>query len=141
MLMSIPLIGIVFLQTIHDKYEEWDVGFGWLIPLTFPVLSIIFATWTVTETSKDRVIMKNTYVFILSLVASVFYLGLLYFILGSMPREADALREYIHHIMGPSSWYLGTIQAVVVVLVGKLFLEHVTQEDGTSRKTRRINRK
>jgi hypothetical protein len=137
--LSIPLIAIVFLQTIHDNYEQWDIGFGWLIPLIFPVLSFIFATWTVAETQKDKIVMKNSHVFYLSLLASIFYLSLLYVVVGTMPREADALREYVQHKMTPSSWYLGFIQAVVVVLVGKFFLEHIPEEDkpAASPKSRR----
>jgi hypothetical protein len=129
-IMALPLIAIVFLQTIHGNYEEWDAGFGWLIPLLFPVLSLIFATWTVAETRRDRVVMHNKYVFFLSLIASVFYLALLYAVLGSMPRELDQLHDYIRRVMRPSSWYLGSIQAVVVILVGKFFLEHVPEQEG-----------
>jgi hypothetical protein len=134
-LLALPLIAIIFLQTVGGKYEEWEDGFGWLIPLVFPILSLMFATWTVAQTRKDRVVVANKHVFYLSLVASIFYLVLLYVVVGKMPRkdtafapDAKAFQDYVEHVMRPSLWYLGTIQAVVVVVIGKFFLEHIPEE-------------
>ena len=128
MVMSIPLIVIIFLQTLNDNYEQWDTGFGWLIPLVFPVLSFMFATYTIAETATDRVVLRNLHGFILSTVASIFYLTLLYVVVLSMPREEEKLRFYVEHNMKPSSWYLGTIQGLVIALVGKFFLDHVPSQ-------------
>jgi len=124
--LATPLIAIVFFQTINRKYDEWDTGFGWLTPLVFPVLSFIIATWTVAESREDRMVLKNTYVFVASVVLSVFYLSLLYAILLSMPVEIKDFRDYVVSVMRPSLWYLGTIQAIVVVAVGKFFLEDIS---------------
>ena len=138
--MTIPLVALIFIQTLHDNYEEWDTGFGWLIPLVFPVLSFIFATYTVGETEKDRLVLRSLHGFVLCLVASIFYLSLLYVIVVSMPREPLQLKNYIEHKMRPSSWYLGTIQGLVVILVGKFFLEHVPEKTNGSISPRRIIR-
>ncbi len=129
--MSIPLIAIVFLQTVNKKFEEWETGFGWLIPLVFPVLSFIIATWTVAESRKDQLVLKNRYVFVASMLLSVFYLLSLYTIVVLMPREFDEFRNYVKEVLRPSSWYLGTIQAIVVVVVGKFFLEEIAIEAHT----------
>jgi hypothetical protein len=128
MVMSIPLIVIIFLQTLNDNYEQWDTGFGWLIPLVFPVLSFMFATYTISETATDRVVLRSLHGFVLSTVASIFYLTLLYVVVLSMPREEEKLRFYIEHNMKPSSWYLGTVQGLVIALVGKFFLDHVPSQ-------------
>jgi predicted PurR-regulated permease PerM len=124
-LLSIPLIGIEFIQTLNDNYDQWDVGLGWLIPLVLPVLSFIVATWTVTETDSDRVLLKKFHVFVTSLLASVVYLGLLYVVVLLMPRDLELLRDYIEHKMKPSSVWLGVLQGIVVIMVGKFFLEHI----------------
>jgi hypothetical protein len=126
--LSIPLIGIVFLQTINKKYEEWDTGFGWLVPLIFPVLSFIIATWTVAQSRKDKMVMKNFYIFGASMLMSVAYLAALYAVLMMMPSEIGAFHTYVKEVLRPSSWYLGTFQATVVVAVGKFFLEEIYEE-------------
>lgn len=130
--LSVPLIAIVFLQTINKKYDEWDTGFGWLVPLIFPVLSFIIATWTVAETRKEKMVMKNSYIFVASMVLSVAYLLALYVILLMMPREIDEFRMYVKEVLRPSSWYLGTIQATVVVAVGKFFLEEISPDESAT---------
>jgi hypothetical protein len=133
--LGLPLIGVVFLQTIKGKYgqNDWDTGFSWLIPLLFPTLSLIIATWTVAETPKDRIIMTNKHVFYLSLTVSIFYLGMLYSVIGFMPPTLSEFETYVANIMRRSSWYLGTVQAIVVVLVGKFFLEHIPEENQSER--------
>jgi hypothetical protein len=129
-ILGLPLIGVVFLQTLKGKYgqSDWDTGFNWLIPLLFPMLSLIIATWTVAETTKDRIIMANKHIFYLSLTVSIFYLGMLYAVIGFMPPTVSEFEEYVANILRRSSWYLGTVQAIVVVVVGKFFLEHIPEE-------------
>ena len=131
--LALPLIAMVFLQTVHGTYEPWDVGFSWLSPLVIPILSLMIATWSVAETRRDRVTLKNKHVFFLSLLASVFYLALLYVVLLSMPLDnvgqPSPLEKYVETVMRPSSWYLGAIQALVVVIVGKFYLEDIPEEE------------
>jgi hypothetical protein len=126
--LSIPLVGIVFLQTLNRKYEEWDTGFGWVVPLVFPVLSFIIATWTVAQSRKDKMVMRNFYIFGASMLLSVAYILALYTVLWMMPSEIGAFHVYVKDVLRPSSWYLGTMQAIVVVAVGKFFLEEIYEE-------------
>jgi hypothetical protein len=80
--------------------------------------------------------MMNKHVFYLSVIASIFYLGMLYSVLGFMPHTVSEFETYVANIMRRSSWYLGTVQAVVVVLVGKFFLEHIPEEPSSQDPTR-----
>ena len=72
--------------------------------------------------------MANKHIFYLSLTVSIFYLGMLYAVIGFMPPKASEFEEYVANILRHSSWYLGTVQAIVVVVVGKFFLEHIPEE-------------
>ncbi len=134
-IFSLPLFGLVFLQTISRRYPEWETGFTWLIPLLFPILSFIIATWTVAKSSRDRIVLQNGYVFYSSVVLSIVYLASLYFIAALVPREIDQIKIYVVEVMHPSSWYLGTFQAIVVVAVGKFFLEEINEEPSERDKT------
>lgn len=125
--LSLPLLAIVFFQTINHKYGDWETGFAWLIPLLFPILSFIIATWTVAESRKDKVSLQNAYVFYGSVFLSVCYLMSLYVVVGLVPRNVDQIEEYVKGVIHPSSWYLGTFQAIVVVAVGKFFLEEISE--------------
>jgi len=83
------------------------------------------ATWTVSETRKERVILKNKFVFVSCALLSIAYLIALYTILWQMPVEVTELNEYLERVMRVSSWYLGAFQAIVVAAVGKFFLEEI----------------
>ena len=129
-IMSLPLMAIVFFQTITGRYGAWEIGFAWLIPLLLPVLSFIVATWTVAESRKDKILLQNAYVFYASVAFSVFYLALLYVVVARLPRDLVEINDYVANVMRPSSWYLGTLQALVVVAVGKFFLEEIAVNGG-----------
>ena len=103
---AIPLLGIVFIQTIRQRYE-WETGFGWLIPLLFPILAFMIATWTASQTRKEQVVLKNKFVFVSCILFSLAYLLALYAILWQMPREIGDLDQYVDRVMRASSWYLG----------------------------------
>jgi len=134
-ILALPLFAIVFFQTVRQRYE-WETGFGWLIPLLFPNLAIIVATWTLSETRKEQIVLKNRYVFILSLLFSIVYLLALYTVVWQMPLDFDAVKVYVEKVMRYSSWYLGAFQAIVVVVVGKFFLEEIPEKHSSPRKPR-----
>ena len=128
--LTLPLIFFVTVQTVNGRYgEEWDAGFAWLMPLLFPILSFIIATWTISYTRRDRVVMRNLYVFVTTVMLSLFYICMLYFVLIRMPLTEPDAKHYIQHTLKASLWFLGALQALVVVTVGKFFLEEVSDHE------------
>jgi hypothetical protein len=131
-LLALPLIFIVTLQTINGKYgAKWDEGFAWLAPLILPTLAVMYATVTVRQTDKDRVEVANRHVFHLALTASAAYLFLLYLVIGIAPTDAEAFQQFANDTMGHTELIFSVIQSLVLVLVGKFFLEDIANDPPT----------
>jgi hypothetical protein len=56
----------------------------------------------------------------------------LFGVLWLLPREISEIEVYVNDVMRTSSWFLGTGQALVIVVVGKFFLEDL-EEEGAER--------
>jgi hypothetical protein len=134
LVLGIILFANVTYLTIIGRFRfsqhDWDAGLAWVIPLVFPVLGFIVPTWTLAETRKDRVVLKDTVVFFAAVFLSLVYLLSMFVILWRLPLEIREIEEYVNDVMRTSSWFLGTLQALIVAVVGKFFLEEI-HEDGT----------
>jgi hypothetical protein len=122
-LLSIgPLFLAVIAQTILGKYgDEWDVPWSWLSPLTFPILALIIASWSVKGTLADEKEVTGIVAFWGTLVLSFFYVATLYLIMILEPISDLGWTK----IMKWSGWYLGPIQGFVVGALGKFFIESI----------------
>jgi hypothetical protein len=128
------IFGVVVYQTMIGKFRfspgDWDAGLSWVTPLIFPVLGFIIPTWTVGPTKKDLVVLKHVHVFFAAVFFSVLYFFGLIGVLWRLPREISEIEAYVNDVMRTSSWFLGTVQALVIVVVGKFFLEEIRAEEG-----------
>jgi hypothetical protein len=77
---SVPLILTVSLQGFNGVYglDNWDKGFLWIMPLLFPILGIIIASWTAGHSQYDDLDMSSNYVFWLTMILSLVYFMILY---------------------------------------------------------------
>ena len=73
-------------------------------------------------------ILRHTHVFFAAVFFTVLYFLGLFGVLWLLPREISEIEEYVNDVMRTSSWFLGTIQALVTIVVGKFFLEDVGEE-------------
>jgi hypothetical protein len=144
------IYALVVYLTLIGKFRfsasDWDAGLSWVTPLVLPVLGFIIPTWTIVGTNKDHVILKNIHVFIAAVLMSVLYLLALFGVLWLLPQEIGAIEKYVNEVMRTSSWFLGTFQALIVVVLGKFFLEEIREEiesefEGNANKGRRKARK
>ncbi len=123
---------VVIYLTIIGKFKfapgDWDAGLAWISPLILPVLGFILPTWTLTGTRRDRVELKHMYVFFFAIFLSLLYLLALFFVLWRLPEEIHEIEEYVNQVMRTSSWYLGTFQALILIVIGKFYLEEVHEE-------------
>jgi hypothetical protein len=126
------IFSIVVYLTLIGKFRfapgNWDAGLAWATPLILPVLGFIVPTWTIGTTKKDSIVLKHAHVFFAAVFLSVLYFLGLFYILWLLPREIDDIEAYVNDVMRTSSWFLGTVQALLIVVVGKFFLEEITEE-------------
>ena len=130
-LMGSLIFVLVVYLTVIGKFRfaatDWDAGLSWVTPLTLPILAFIIPTWTIGETKKDRVVLKKLHVFVAAVFFSILYFFALFVVLWRLPPEIGAIQIYVNEVMRTSSWYLGILQAFVVMIVGKFFLEEVSE--------------
>lgn len=123
------IFGLVVYLTLIGKFRfsasDWDAGLSWVTPLILPVLGFIIPTWTIRATKRDRVVLKNTHVFFAAVLLSTLYFLGLFGVLWRLPQEISEIEAYVNDVMRTSSWFLGTIQALTIVVVGKFFLEEI----------------
>jgi len=123
------VFGLVVYLTMIGKFRfspsDWDAGLSWITPLVLPVLGFIIPTWTVHTTKRDRVVLTNTHVFFAAIPLSILYFAGLFGVLWRLPQEISEIEAYVNDVMRTSSWFLGTIQALTIVVVGKFFLEEI----------------
>jgi len=90
------------------------------------------ATWTVQTTQKDRMVLRHSHVFFAAVFFSVLYFQGLFVVLWRLPREIGEIENYVDDVMHTSSWYFGAAQAVIIVVLGKFFLEEIGEETKAS---------
>jgi hypothetical protein len=70
-------------------------------------------------------VLTNTHVFFAAILLSILYFAGLFGVLWRLPQEISEIEAYVNDVMRTSSWFLGTIQALTIVVVGKFFLEEI----------------
>jgi hypothetical protein len=131
------IFALVVYLTLIGKFRfspgDWDAGLAWVTPLTLPVLGFMVPTWTIGTTKKDSIVLKHAHVFFAAVFLSILYFVGLFYIIWLLPRKIDDIETYVNDVMRTSSWFLGTVQALVIVVIGKFFLEDVSEEESSSK--------
>jgi hypothetical protein len=122
---SVPLMVIVAFQSFNQVYglENWDKGWLWIMPLLFPILGIIFASWSVGHSQYDDLEMSSNYVFWLTMMLSFVYFVIFY---GALIIESVVYRNSNwDFIMRSTEWFLTVFQALISVAITKFFIENI----------------
>jgi hypothetical protein len=122
---SVPLILIVALQGFNQVYgpDNWDKGWLWIMPLLFPVLGIILASWSVGHSQYDDLDMSANYVFWLTMILSFVYFMILY--AGIIVEVVVYRHSNWDFIMRSTEWFLAVFQALISVAITKFFIENI----------------
>jgi hypothetical protein len=122
---SVPLILIVTLQGFNQVYgpDNWDKGWLWIMPLLFPVLGIIIASWTAGHSQYDDLDMSSDYVFWLTMILSFVYLTILY--AGVIVEVVVYRHSNWDFIMHSTEWFLAVFQGLISVAITKFFIENI----------------
>jgi uncharacterized membrane protein YadS len=79
---------------------------------------LLAGVWTVSASSKDRKKIGNPMVFWVAVILSGFYLTLLYLTVANLVGSQQPLNQ-----LKDSALFLGIIQALVIGVLGKFFIE------------------
>jgi hypothetical protein len=124
LILSAPLLLLVIFQSISGKYGfeglESLTGVGWVFQAVLPTASVMIATSTLPMSDKiaGRVVENVTLLRITSL-SFIFYFLILYSIVLLEPWTNISLPN----LMAMSGWFLAPIQAFILTLISKFFLE------------------
>ena len=78
-----PLMIILVLRQLYGFYgpDPKDV-WNWFSQFVLPALTLLAGAWTVSASPSDQKPIDNPMVFWVAVVLSVFYIGLLYIVVG-----------------------------------------------------------
>lgn len=120
--LSAPLVLFaVVLSATKFSNDQWDVPWSWLIPLVIPTLSLIIAVWSVGGTPHDEINVKSMGVFWCTLALTLLYFVAIYLVVLLYPLSSSDLATHLR----TSGWYLGLLQGLTTVAVGKFYVENV----------------
>lgn len=93
------------------------------MPLLFPILGIIFASWSAGHSQYDDLEMSSDYVFLLTMLLSFVYFAILYagLIVGSLVYR----HSNWDFIMRSTEWFLAVFQALISIAITKFFIENI----------------
>ena len=131
LILGATIFGLVVYLTLIDKFRfsrsNWDAGLSWVTPLILPVLAFMIPTWTIGTSKKDRMALKHNHVFFAAVFLSLLYFLGLFGVLWRLPREIGEIEKYVNDVMRTSSWFLGAAQGLIIVVLGKFFLEEINE--------------
>jgi uncharacterized BrkB/YihY/UPF0761 family membrane protein len=118
---SIPLVvvAMVLSMTKFDK-EEWDIPWTWLVPLIIPTLSLIVAVWSTGGAASDRKPVKSREVFWGTIALTLLYFLAIYLVIFLYPLARTDLATHLR----TSVWYLGLLQCLATLALGKFYFEN-----------------
>lgn len=115
-----PLVIILILRQLdgfygNDAKEVWS----WFSQFVLPALTLLAGAWTVAASSSEQKQIDNTVVFWIAAAMSIFYIVLLYVVIGKQPTSPLPWQEQFRQ----SALFLGIIQGLVIGVLGKFFIE------------------
>jgi hypothetical protein len=115
---AIPLLSILVLRQLNGFYgDQAQAAWSWAAQFLFPNLTLIGGAWSVAASPDEDKPLGSSIVFWGAVVASAFYLAVLYVVLGA--HASGSMRSSLEQ----SGLFLGLIQALVVGWLGKFFIE------------------
>jgi hypothetical protein len=118
---ALPLVFLLIARSINRFYsEELMEVWSWVSQLLIPILAIVVSSWSVKGVSGDTSPVHSPVVFWGALALSVAYILALYLVVTLEPiYEVTWVR-----VFQTSGIYLGVVQGVVLLALGKFFIEN-----------------
>jgi hypothetical protein len=115
-----PLVVILVLRQLDGFYgdDPKDV-WSWFSQFVLPALTLLGSAWTVSASPNDQKPIDNPTVFWIATALSVFYLVLLYVVIGNQASSSQPWAEQFKQ----SALFLGIFQGLVIGVLGKFFIE------------------
>ena len=115
-----PLVVILILRQLDGFYgsdakEVWN----WFSQFVLPALTLLAGAWTVSVSPNDQKPVENSTVLWVAGAFSIFYVLLLYVVIGRQPWSDLPWREQFTQ----SALFLGVIQGLVIGVLSKFFIE------------------
>jgi hypothetical protein len=115
-----PLVIVLILRQLDGFYgsdakEVWS----WFSQFVLPALTLLAGAWTVAAAPTDQKQIDNTIVFWIAVSIPIFYIVLLYVVIGKQPTSSVPWQEQFKQ----SALFLGIIQGLVIGVLGKFFIE------------------
>lgn len=115
-----PLVIVLILRQLEGFYgsdakEVWS----WFSQFVLPALTLLAGAWTVSTSPSEQKPIDNAAVFWIAVAMSVFYIVLLYVVIGKQPTSPLPWQEQFKQ----SALFLGIIQGLVIGVLGKFFIE------------------
>ncbi len=115
-----PLMIILVMRQLSGEYgnDAQDV-WNWFSQFVLPTLTLLIGAFTVSAAPSDHKPLDHPMLFWVAAALSLFYIGLLYVVVGKQVFTTLTYQEYFKQ----TALFLGLIQAVVIGVVGKFFIE------------------
>jgi hypothetical protein len=115
-----PLVIVLILRQLDGFYgsDPKDV-WSWFGQFVLPALTLLGGAWSVAAVPSDRKPVDNPIVFWIAVAISVFYIVLLYVVIGKQPFSPLAWQDQFKQ----SALFLGVIQGLLIGVLGKFFIE------------------
>ncbi|HUC60530.1 MAG TPA: hypothetical protein VMF53_01095 [Alphaproteobacteria bacterium] len=120
--LSLLLVLIVLVQTAMGYYKtDWQIPWGWLSPLLFPILSMVFGAITARTSLAHETEVRSKQLFVITLILSALYIVALYIVVifGAISPNG------IEWLMAASTWFLIPFQVIVSISLSKFFVEEL----------------
>jgi cation transport ATPase len=120
MVIILPLVFILVLRQLNGFYgnDPKDV-WSWFSQFVLPALTLLAGAFTVSASPNDQKPVENPMVFWAAVALSVVYIALIYLVIGHQTASAQPWSEEFKE----SALFLGVIQALVIGVLGKFFIE------------------
>jgi hypothetical protein len=114
-----PLVIILVLRQLNNFFggDPKDV-WNWFSQFVLPALTLLGGAWTVSASPNDQRQIENPMVFWVAVILSIFYVALLYLVIGSQAGSEQPLSQ-----LKDSALFLGILQGLVIGVLGKFFIE------------------
>jgi hypothetical protein len=117
---AIPLMLVLIMRQISGEFDDSaKSAWTWAGQFLFPNLTLIGGAWSVTASPNEDKPMSSVLVFWIAIALSLFYLLVLYLVLGWQQTSSESPQS----VYEQSAQFLVLIQALVVGWLGKFFIE------------------
>ena len=117
---AIPLMFLLIMRQLNGDFgDNSKAVWTWAAQFLFPNLTLIGGAWSVAASPNDDKPMSSVFVFWAAIALSLFYIVVLYLVLGAQEASSAAPQT----VYEQSALFLVLIQALIIGWLGKFFVE------------------